>query len=86
MKFPIEDFLSQCDQIRSLLRIWSHLLKKYLMENFIFCAVDKVAFRATLKPGICYDSLQLLDFTTVAFRATEILSTVGIDIPVDRNL
>ena len=56
------------------------------MENFIFCAVDKVAFRATLKPGICYDSLQLLDFTTVAFRATEILSTVGIDIPVDRNL
>ena len=21
------------------LRIWSHLLKKYLMENFIFCAV-----------------------------------------------
>ena len=27
------------DQIRSFLRIWSHLLKKYLMENFIFCAV-----------------------------------------------
>ena len=23
----------------SFLRIWSHLLKKYLMENFIFCAV-----------------------------------------------
>ena len=21
------------------LRIWSHLLKKFLMENFIFCAV-----------------------------------------------
>ena len=86
MEFSIKDFFSKCDQIRSFLRIWSHLLKKYLMENFIFCAVDKVAFRATLKPGICYDSLQLLDFTTVAFRATEILSTVGIDIPVDRNL
>ena len=25
--------------IISLLRIWSHLLKKSLMENFIFCAV-----------------------------------------------
>ena len=26
-------------QIRRKLRIWSHLLKKYLMENFIFFAV-----------------------------------------------
>ena len=39
MKFSINDFFSKCDQIRSFLRIWSHLLKKYLMENFIFCAV-----------------------------------------------
>ena len=26
-------------KIRTFLRIWSHLLKKPLMENFIFCAV-----------------------------------------------
>ena len=39
MKFSIKDFFSECDQIRSFLRIWSHLLKKPLMENFIFCAV-----------------------------------------------
>ena len=39
MKFSITDFFSKCDQIRSLLRIWSHLPKKYLMENFILCAV-----------------------------------------------
>ena len=39
MKFSIKDFLSRCDQILSFLRIWSHLLKKFLMENFIFCAV-----------------------------------------------
>ena len=25
--------------IRSFLQIWSHLLKKSLLENFIFCAV-----------------------------------------------
>ena len=25
--------------LRSILRIWSHLLKKSLMENFIFCLV-----------------------------------------------
>ena len=40
MKFSIKDFFSKCDQICSLLRIWSHLLKKSLMENFIFCAVN----------------------------------------------
>ena len=36
MKVSNKDFFSKCDQIRSFLRIWSHLLKKYLMENFIF--------------------------------------------------
>ena len=39
MKFSIKDFFSKCDQIISFLQIWSHLLKKSLMENFIFCAV-----------------------------------------------
>ena len=39
IKFSIKDFFSKCDHIRSYLRIWSHLLKKSLMENFIFCAV-----------------------------------------------
>ena len=34
-----EDFFSKCNQIHNFLRIWSHLLKKSLMENFIFCAV-----------------------------------------------
>ena len=37
MTFPIEDFFRTCDQIRRKLRIWSHWLKKSLMENFIFC-------------------------------------------------
>ena len=39
MKFSIKDFFRKCNQIRSFQRIWSHLLKKSLMENFIFCAV-----------------------------------------------
>ena len=38
-KFSIKDFFSKCNQIRSFLRIWSNSLKKFLMENFIFCAV-----------------------------------------------
>ena len=39
MKFSIKDFFSKYDQIRRFLRVWSHLLKKFLTENFIFCAV-----------------------------------------------
>ena len=39
MKFSINDFFNKCDQIRSFLWIWPRLLKKSLMENFIFCAV-----------------------------------------------
>ena len=40
MKFSIKNCFSKCDEI-------SHLLKKSLMENFIFCAViisDLLAF------------------------------------------
>ena len=40
MKFSVKDFSSKCDQIRSFLRIWAHLLKESLMESFIFCAVS----------------------------------------------
>ena len=38
-KFSINNFFSKSDQIRSFLRIWSNLLKKSLIENFIFCAL-----------------------------------------------
>ena len=48
MKFSIKDFFSKCDQIRRKLRISSHLLKKSLMENFIFCAVK------AQKTNICW--------------------------------
>ena len=39
MKFFIMGFFNKCDQIHRKLQIWSHLLKKTLIENFIFCAV-----------------------------------------------
>ena len=42
-----QDFFIKCDQIRRKLRIWSHLLKKSLMENFVFCAVS--VKRGTIK-------------------------------------
>ena len=40
MKLFIKDFFSKCDQIPRKLRIWSYLLKRSLMENFIFCAME----------------------------------------------
>ena len=45
MKFSIKGFFSKYDQIRRKLQIWSHLMKKSLMENFVFCAVN-----AEMKP------------------------------------
>ena len=43
MKCSITDFFSKCGQIRRKLHIWSHLLKKSLMQNFFFCAVATLA-------------------------------------------
>ena len=40
IKFSIKDFFSKCDQIRSFLRIWSHLLKKSSVEKFIYLCSD----------------------------------------------
>ena len=36
MKFHIKDFFLKCDKIGNFRRIWSHLLKKSFMLNFIF--------------------------------------------------
>ena len=54
MKLCSKDFFGKCDQIRSLLRIWPHLLKKSLIENFIFCTV------ITPNPKMCCSSKFLL--------------------------
>ena len=41
MKFSIKELFSKY-KIRRKLWIWSLLLKKYFMENFIFCAVSSL--------------------------------------------
>ena len=51
MKFSIRDFFSKYNQMRSFLRIWSYLLKKSLMENFIFDEVKEVCW------GYCQTSV-----------------------------
>ena len=42
MKLSIKDVFNKCDQICSFLWIWSHLLKKPLMENFILYSVTNI--------------------------------------------
>ena len=44
MKFSVKDFFSKCDQIRMKRRIWLNLLKKFLIENFFFCAAPHAEF------------------------------------------
>ena len=39
LKFSFKNFFSKCDQMRRKLQIWSHLRKKILMGNFIFCTM-----------------------------------------------
>ena len=43
--FPLRIFSVNMTKSAKNLWIWSHLLNKSLMENFIFCAVQKTLFR-----------------------------------------
>ena len=45
IKFSVKDFFGKSDQFgKSFLRIWSHLLKKFSMETFIFwCSLSVVS-------------------------------------------
>ena len=52
MNFSIKDFFSKCDQICSFMWIWSHLMMKSLMENFIFCALTKLRFSIIILENI----------------------------------
>ena len=59
MKFSIKDFFTKCDQIRRKLRIWSYLLKKSLMENFIFLCNGKYLFDVILFHSSIQNSIYL---------------------------
>ena len=73
MKFSIMGFFGKCDQIRSSLRIWSHLLKKPLMENFIFCAVDVAFFQKNMVTFDCILSKSFKVSTlTIAFVTSRV--------------
>ena len=54
MKLSIKDFFSKCDQIRRLLKIWSHLLK--ISWIHFFCAVLHAWFRRSHPDVFCKKS------------------------------
>ena len=66
MKFSIEDFFSECDQVLSFLLIWSDLPKKPLMENFIFCRVWEDIFLNKFFQNVCYLSLDKFSLTLIS--------------------
>ena len=43
IKFSIKDFFSKCDQILRKLWIWSHLLKKSLIQKLFRCELAKIS-------------------------------------------
>ena len=86
MKFSIKDFFSKCDRIRRKLRIWSHLLKKSLMENLVFCVVIRLNATIKLKHYIprnrqeffaydCKISNTANNFTNIKKKSIKILVT-----------
>ena len=64
IEFSIKDFFSNCNQIPSFLRIWSHLLNKSLMENFIFGAVSWHWWTNRFESKNNLQSINLLDIVT----------------------
>ena len=67
MKFSIKDFFSKCDKIRNFLRNPSHLLRKSLMENFIFCAVKPLLggignSQTLLTTDYCFKSVKVYGY------------------------
>ena len=73
-EFSINDFFSKCDQMRSFLRIWSHLLKKSLMEYFIFCAVVVVITRCWVQYGKYFPSFSYFATYFMSLWASEIIA------------
>ena len=47
--------IRKCDQVRRKLQIWSHLLKKLVMENFCAVNVENIdRKKVTIDPKFCF--------------------------------
>ena len=64
IKFSIKYFFSKCDQMHRKLRIWSHLLKKSLVENFIFVQYSY----PDLNNKMCNDCCEYIEILKCVWR------------------
>ena len=62
MKLSVKEFFSKYEQILRKLRIWSHLLKKSLLENFIFLLNGRRRGSFPLSNNYSEDVFALKDF------------------------
>ena len=85
MKFSIKVFFSKCDQIRRTLRIWSHLLEKSLMENFIFCVVQVFEI-PSIDKSVSELELRFTKFSHSASRFLFLIPTVITKVPLDKDV
>ena len=74
LNFSTKDFFSKCDQTRRKLRIFSHLLNKSLMENLIFCAVDKLHLHLIYKERI------IIKIGETEIKSSDCINLLGIKI------
>ena len=85
IKLSIKDFFSKCDQIRRFLRIWSHLLKKSLMENFIFCTVI-LEYTDQKKPVFGHILRNVMEFILQTFQYLSNLLTHSLFLRMDLEI
>ena len=69
-----EGFRIRISQIHSFLRIWSHLLKKSLMGNFIFCAVRECQRRLHEVIGVAYKTYIFIFYIRGFTKSTSTLA------------
>ena len=68
-KFSLKDFFSKFDQIQKKLRISLHLLKKYLMNNFIFVQCLNFLFKeSSLCLFLSFLSVIISDSPNISFN------------------
>ena len=77
MKFFTKNFFSKRDQIRSFLRIWSHLLKKSLIENFIFCTVRVIFRHPELFKPLTTNVLHHIETSQLIYIANQLTGFIG---------
>ena len=83
-KFSIKEFCIKYHQIRSFLRTWSYLLKRFLMENFIFCAVQLE--KANLLRWVLFQEVTFVDkFSTKIAAFYKLASTFSLFCSIDQT-